>query len=84
MLYRDSNHRLDEWVTADIVGLAMAKEIAVWRKKEEERQHKKLQVDRKKAEAVLEKSATAVASTDGGATVVCISKRQKQQSFGDQ
>lgn len=88
--YRDSNRRLDEWVTVDrivsppSVGAAVAKAIATERKKAEDEQRKKLEEERRKIETALAESTTAAISTDCETTAVRITRRQKRKSAGDQ
>jgi hypothetical protein len=87
--YRDSNRRLDEWVTEDrivsppSIGAAMAKAVAAERKKAEDEHRKKLEEDRRKSIAALTESATVVVPTDTDTTAVRITRRQTRTSGGD-
>jgi len=87
--YRDSNRRLDEWVTEDrivsppSVGAAMAKAVAAERKKAEDEHRKKVEEERRKSEAVLSESTTVAIPNDTDTTAVRITRRQKRKSVGD-
>lgn len=87
--YRDSNRRLDEWVTEErivsppSIGAAMAKAVAAERKKAEDEHRRKFEEDRRKSIAALTESATVVVPTDTDTTAVRITRRQKRKSGGD-